>query len=134
MKGGHEFAAVGVVVSATGAFCGSATKIRRWVFGVIAWFVGMGKCFLDTPAETARAVFVDGFGNEKEGANFEDGGADEGGYPAAVKFFVVEFGVWADEREPGEEAVYHPDYATDREDYGHVVGYVPNGELRHHSE
>ena len=94
----------------------------------------MGECSFDGPAETAGAVFVNGFGEEKDGADFEDRGADEGGYTASIELFVVEFGVWADEGQPDEKGVYAPDYASDGEDYGYVVGDIPDRELSDHTE
>jgi len=52
----------------------------------------------DRPAEATRAVLVDGFEHEEEGADFEDCGADEGGDTAADEDLVFEFGGGAYER------------------------------------
>ena len=56
----------------------------------------------DGPAEAARAVLVDGFEHEEEGADFEDCGADEGRDAAADEDLVFEFGRGAHEGEPDE--------------------------------
>jgi hypothetical protein len=63
--------------------------------------VGVEGAF-DCPAETTGAVLVHGFEHEEEGPDFEDGGADEGGYAAAGEDLVFEFAGGTDERKPYE--------------------------------
>jgi hypothetical protein len=59
---------------------------------------------LDGPAEGACCVFVKCFEYEEQGADFEDGGADEGGYTAGIEYLAIEFGFWSKEGKEDEAA------------------------------
>lgn len=48
------------------------------------------KSLLNFPPEAVSAILIDGFDHEEDGADFEDGGADEGGDAAGVEAFVGE--------------------------------------------
>lgn len=94
----------------------------------------LGEGAIDGPAETAFLISVDGFEDEQDGANFENGGADERGDAATIQDLIFEFTARADEREPGEETVDDPDDGAEGEDHGDQVGDVPIGEIGAHAD
>lgn len=105
----------------------------RGLFGFDFGFVSVsvivfGEGVLEFPTEAAGLVFVDGFDDEEDSADFEEGAADEGGDAACCAGLVGEGGAGVGQGKPVEEAADDEQGAADGEEEGDEEGDAPPGE------